>query len=275
MKLENIENNNLQLLLPLPSDNIDVLCDSETISSSTKAYVACQESCKPSECCAINSEVDGSCMIGDENRRICALYNKPCSIIYNYDINNETNTTNTTTIVDDDNNEDGTTTISTATTDDMDLENICSDEHLSTDFGRSRCYDACKPALCCFDDNTLSTCLNKETKIWCDMFSPCTKIEFSFSKYRKQHQQQKVQYSDLFVEASPSPPKEVCTDSYTLQYGYDECKNSCKNGHCCFIKNNNNNSTTISEEEDECNTEDINCLIYESCSIIYEMTNFT
>merc|ERR1719221_1026836 len=213
MKLENIENNNLQLLLPLPSDNIDVLCDSETISSSTKAYVACQESCKPSECCAINSEVDGSCMIGDENRRICALYNKPCSIIYNYDINNETNTTNTTTIVDDDNNEDGTTTIAstTATTDDMDLENICSDEHLSTDFGRSRCYDACKPAMCCFLNNN-DSCLNEKTKVWCDMFSSCTKIEFSFSKYyqHQQHQRQKVQYSDLFVESSTtSPPKEV------------------------------------------------------------------
>merc|ERR1711902_103303 len=113
-----IEDNNHPLLLPLPSDNIDVLCHNETISSSTKAYVTCQESCKPSECCAINSEVDGSCMIGDENRRICALYNKPCSIIYNYNINNETNIT-----IDNNNNEDGTTTTNTATTtDEMELE---------------------------------------------------------------------------------------------------------------------------------------------------------
>merc|ERR1712151_346438 len=181
----NINNNNYRIV-PLPPEDIGRLCD-DTFISSPHGYAICRQACKFSECCMLNSEVEGSCLFGD-NRKVCALYQKSCEKVYQDDQekkkkgNNNNNATSQQII-----QNITTTTNTTIHMDKTSLENICSNEHLSTDEGQIKCYDACKPAMCCFKltNNSTSSCDDNNntetTKAWCKMFTPCSKVSFLLS----------------------------------------------------------------------------------------------
>jgi len=64
-----------------------------------------------------------------------------------------------------------------------------------------------------------------------------------------------------------SSPNIVCNEQYISNFGHDKCKESCKEGYCCF--QNDNDSTTQCSSSNNSNIALLDCKVYDSCSIIY------
>lgn len=247
---EKINKHNYQIV-PLPPEDIDILCDDNLISQ-PHGYSICRQACKFSECCMLNSELEGSCMYGD-NRKICALYQQSCEKVY--DKKNDTDVVKNVTVYDK-----------------MALQNICSNQNTSSDEEVRKCQDACKPAICCFQPyNTSESCQSPKTKTWCDMFSPCSKISFHGSKGITNKTSQTssnttsqtyntTQTDDITSQIDnttiPDSPKIPCSESYIAHFGYSQCEETCRKGSCCFDSN-----TKCSNE--------IDCSVYDLCSLIH------
>jgi len=265
----NDKENNIYRTVPLPPEDIDRLCD-DTFISSPHGYALCRQACKFSECCMLNSEVEGSCVFGD-NRKVCALYQKSCDKVYQDDQDKKVNA-----------NANATTKQTTLHFDKTSLEDVCSDEHLSTDEGKIKCYDACKPAMCCFQPNTNSSSScdgdnhdSSQTKNWCDMFSPCSKVSFSgHHNLRKRTHEVFNTTSELNSITSLSSnstsfidsPNRICNEPYISNSGYDKCKEICKKGYCCF---HDNDTSAQCSSQNTASLLSLGCKVYEPCSIIY------
>jgi len=260
------DNNNIYRTVPLPPEDIDRLCD-DTFISSPHGYALCRQACKFSECCMLNSEVEGSCVFGD-NRKVCALYQKSCEKVYQDDQHKKVNAN-------------ATTKHTTLHFDKTSLEDVCSDEHLSTDEGKTKCYDACKPAMCCFQPNTNSSSCDgvnddsSETKNWCDMFSPCSKVSFlGHHNLRKRTREVFNTTSELNSITSLSSnstsfidsPDRICNEPYISNSGYDKCKEICKKGYCCF---HDNDTSAQCSSHNTASLLSLGCKVYDPCSIIY------
>jgi len=138
-------------LTPPPKD-INRFCETQFISTFS-GFSLCEQMCQAADCCLLDNQVTGSCK--DQNPDACAQYYQLCKPIFE----------NNSFSLDFDRDD---------IIDMSNLDNICSSASLSTESGRAMCFDACRPALCCFESNTNAlSCLSNQTKSWCDMFSKC------------------------------------------------------------------------------------------------------
>jgi len=71
--------------------------------------------------------------------------------------------------------------------------------------------------------------------------------------------------SSSFIDSSS--PNIVCNEQYMSNFGHNKCKESCKEGYCCF--QNDNDSTTQCSSSNNSNIALLDCKVYDSCSIIY------
>lgn len=141
------------MFLYAPSiNNVAQLCKRRFITT-YNGFSICEDACEVAKCCFPHNEgsKNETCINEYGNNITCTWYYDPCKPIFNASIDQSNRTS---------------------------LEDICSEENLSQESTKMKCYEACSPARCCFINN--NTCTgNSDSENWCKMFSICPNI-FNF-----------------------------------------------------------------------------------------------
>ncbi|KAI2490813.1 hypothetical protein MHU86_23748 [Fragilaria crotonensis] len=234
----------------------------------------CRMVCEPAECCTFPSNLELSCLAGNEDK--CLVYHQYCSILDGGEqlVKSEEQIPRAPT----------------------NLDTVCTTDKIATVDGFQECQEACQPASCCYDDSRdVDTCSNEE----CADYAPCLILSASDNIHKEipvhvadqcDHLEDITSRSACRVACShalccfykdknscPQPDTSfceqysVCNDlevdvnvvadsaevtSICNSYHTSMCEVVCERGACCFASGG-------------CPSSDINCADYMTCANIY------
>jgi len=134
------------------------------------------------------------------------------------------------------------------------LSEICSKSNIKAEGGREECFQACKPATCCFVNDKGANCLDEKENESCDAYSACMILEMMTSSpipspmkdetVAASLQQHNDEDALFFIPPASIHLSQHCID-VDSKTQFSDCSQECTPASCCIAPDTMDNATNF------------------------------